>query len=92
MLTSLGGISFGYLISAGLKNPVAAMQLSPIIIMPLMLVGGMYVNNDTMPMWIVAFSYISPLKFAFNNYVSVELSGSPYPMAAKMMEFLDIED
>ena len=43
---TLVAISYGYLISTGVTNPEAAMQLSPVVIMPLMLVGGMYMNAD----------------------------------------------
>jgi len=27
------------------------MQLAPVLIMPLMLVGGFYVNQESMPLW-----------------------------------------
>lgn len=37
---ALAAISYGYLISCGVTDPTIAMQLSPVIIMPLMLVGG----------------------------------------------------
>lgn len=37
---ALAAISYGYLVSCGVTNAEAAMQLSPVIIMPLMLVGG----------------------------------------------------
>ena len=51
LMGSFAGISCGYLVSSGVKNAVAAMQLAPVLIMPLMLIGGFYVNQETMPLW-----------------------------------------
>ena len=91
VLTAIAGISFGYLLSAVIKNQVAAMQLSPVIIMPLVLVGGLYVNNGSMPIWLEVFSYISPLKYAFSNYVQAEFETNEYPVAQQMLSFLSFE-
>ena len=41
--------------------------MSPVIAMPLMLVGGLYANATSMPVYITVFSYISPMMYAFNN-------------------------
>ena len=89
--TVIAGVSFGYFISSTVKNPVAAMQLAPVIIMPLMLVGGFYVNQDSMPIWMRIFSYIAPFKYSFNTFARTEFEGSPYPLAERMLNFLDIQ-
>jgi len=60
--------------------------------MPLMLVGGFYVNQEEMPLWLVIFSAISPFKYCFNNFVRSEFDASPYPLAKVMLQFLDIQD
>ena len=67
------------------------MQLSPVIIMPLMLVGGQFVNPDSMPVWLRYFSYISPFTYAFENFCTVEFESSEYPAAKQTLGFLGFE-
>jgi len=50
-MTVIAGVSCGYLVSSGVKNATAALQLAPVLIMPLMMVGGFFVNQESMPLW-----------------------------------------
>ena len=90
ILNTMSGVSFGYCISTGVTNPTAAMQLAPILAMPLMLVGGLYVNQETMPFYLEVFSYISPLMYAFNSLAKLEFTNSPHDLAKVMLKNLDI--
>ena len=64
-MNTLCAISLGYFISSAIKDGTTALMLSPIMAMPLMLVGGLYANTDTMPIYITIFSYVSPIMYAF---------------------------
>jgi len=66
-MNTLAAVSMGYFISSAIKDSTTALILSPVLAMPLMLVGGLYANADIMPIYITVFSYISPLMYAFNN-------------------------
>ena len=81
ILNTLCALSLGYFISSSIPSPVAALQLAPIIAMPLILVGGMYINQDSMPIYIEVFSYCSPVQYVFNAYAKIEFENSEYPQA-----------
>lgn len=66
-------------------------MIAPVLAMPLLLVGGFYGNQGTMPIYIEVFSYVSPLQYTFNNFAKLEFDNSEYPMAQKFAEFLAIE-
>ena len=80
-MNTLAAVSMGYFISSAIKDSTTALILSPVLAMPLMLVGGLYANADIMPIYITVFSYISPMMYAFNNLAKLEFSNSPYPAA-----------
>ena len=79
------------MISASIKDPTTAVMLGPIMIMPLLLVGGFYGNQGTMPIYIEIFSYISPFQYTFNNFAKLQFENSEYPSARQFAEFLDIK-
>jgi len=90
-MCTLAAISFGYMISTAFSSPATALQIAPIVVMPLLLVGGFFSNAGTMPLYIEIFSYISPFLYAFNNLSKLEFSNNPSPAAANMLAFLSIE-
>lgn len=89
-MNTLAAISLGYFMSSAIRDETTALILSPIMAMPLMLVGGFYSNAGSMPIYIEVFSYVSPIMYAFNNIAKLEFSNSPYPNAEKFLKFMDI--
>ena len=61
------------------------------IAMPMMLVGGFFGNQGTMPFYLEAFSHVSPIHYAFNNLAQLQLGNSEYPQQKAFLEFLDIK-
>lgn len=90
-MNTMSAVSLGYFISSAIVDGTTALFLSPILAMPLMLVGGLYANATAMPIYITVFSYVSPIMYAFNNLVKLEFSNSSYPNAEPFIEFLGIE-
>ena len=89
-LNTLCAISFGYLISSAIKNQAMALALAPIVAMPLLLVGGFYSNQETAPIYIEVFSYISPLQYVFNMIAKLQFTNSENQKGKELAEFLDI--
>lgn len=84
-MSVLAGISFGYMVSSSFSNPSIAMQLAPVIVMPLMLVGGFFRNQDDMPMWMQVFSYAAPFKYVFNILARSEYGTSEHENAERFL-------
>ncbi|XP_027197959.2 protein white-like [Dermatophagoides pteronyssinus] len=53
------GISFGYMISCLSSSTKMAIALSSPLILPLLLFGGFFINNSTIPIYFKLFKYIS---------------------------------
>ena len=93
IMQTFGGISFGYFLSAAITDGATALYFAPLFSMPLTLVSGMFVNASSMPIYLEIFSYISPMKYAFENLAGLELSNSPYTEEAEeFMKFMGIEN
>ena len=84
-MNTLAGISLGYFISSAITDGTTALFFAPILAMPLMLVGGLYVNATAMPIYIEVFSYISPIMYCFNNITKLEFSNSEYELAEEFL-------
>ena len=90
-MNTLAAISFGYFLSSVFSNPTTALQMSPMLAMPLMLVGGFFSNQGTMPVYIEVFSHISPINYAFNNLARLQLEKSDSLYAKIFLEFIGID-
>ena len=77
-MNTLCAVSLGYMISSAIKDGATAMFLAPVIAMPLMLVGGLYANAGSMPIYITIFSYVSPMMYAFNNLAILQFKNTEY--------------
>lgn len=53
------GISFGYMISCMSSSTKMAIALSSPLILPLLLFGGFFINNNSIPIYFEVFKYIS---------------------------------
>ena len=55
----------GLLISVAIPKLEVAMTLFPIMILPLMIFGGFYVNNNDIVVWLRWIEWMSPFKWGF---------------------------
>jgi len=60
-------VSYGYFTSSLFENMATASMVSPIITMPLILVGGFFSNQTVMPEWLKYFSQISPVNMCMQS-------------------------
>lgn len=66
---------FGICISAVCPNEKVSFALAPAITVVLILVGGFYVNQDAVPVWISWLKYISHLYWAYMGLAINDFSG-----------------
>jgi len=59
-LDTIAAVSLGYFISSAFSDSATALVIAPVVVMPLMLVGGFFSNSGSMPLYLEIFSYISP--------------------------------
>ena len=64
--------SYGYLISSVFPDVESAVALSPIIMMPIILFGGMFTNLDSYHAWITWLQYLSPIRYGLEAIVRNE--------------------
>lgn len=60
-------VSLGFFVSCAIKNGTIAVQMAPMLAMPIILVGGFYSNTEEMPIYIEVASYVSPIMYSFQN-------------------------
>jgi len=64
-----------FFVSAGVKDQSTAMILTPIILIPLMVFGGFFIQTNSIPVFLDWMKYLSPYYYAFPVLLSNELSG-----------------
>lgn len=68
-LASWMSSAYGVLISTAFSNPEIGISMVPVLVIPLMLVGGFYANTNHMPEFYYIFQYISMFKYHFQAVV-----------------------
>jgi len=58
-------VSFGYLISCASSSVNMALAIGPTILIPLMLFGGLFLNNSTIPVYLDWVKYVSWFRYGF---------------------------
>jgi len=80
-LTSLSGFSMG-LFAASLFNDVSvALALSILILLPLMTTAGLYLNVETIPVFLRWLQWVSPMRYAYSSLMTNQFSGWEAPGA-----------
>jgi ABC-type multidrug transport system permease subunit len=74
--------SFGYFMSSIFNKEETAVQLSPIVVMPLILFGGQFANSGNIQAWISWFQYVSPIRYGFEAFVDNEFNSRVYNSTA----------
>jgi len=59
------GVSYGLCISVIVPKLDVAMALIPILVIPLMVLGGFFVNSNNIPKYLIWIEYISMFKYSF---------------------------
>ncbi|XP_021375248.1 protein white-like isoform X2 [Mizuhopecten yessoensis] len=62
--------SFGYMVSTAFASVNVALAVAPAVITPLLLFGGFFLNNNTIPDWLLWVKYLSWFQFS-NELISV---------------------
>nr|XP_022306323.1 protein white-like [Crassostrea virginica] len=68
-LVANAAAGFGYTISAGAPSITAALALAPLLLMPLMMNGGFFLNNRTVPVYFLWIKYSS--WFMYSNELMI---------------------
>jgi len=76
ILTTLG-YSIGIVINLSIYDPGIVQRVQPLILLPLMVFAGFFLNTNSVPVWLVWLQAISPLKYAFRAVMNVVLSDLP---------------
>lgn len=69
VLVANAAAGFGYVISAGAPSITAALALAPLLLMPLMMNGGFFLNNRTVPVYFLWLKYSS--WFMYSNELMI---------------------
>ncbi|KAL6069457.1 ATP-binding cassette sub- G member 2 [Balamuthia mandrillaris] len=67
--------SLGLAISAGAPDMGTSMALAPLVFIPLMLTGGLFLNQDSVPDWLRWIQFLSLFKYGFEILVLNEFDG-----------------
>lgn len=62
--------SFGYMVSTAFSTVNLALAVAPAILTPLLLFGGFFLNNNTIPDWLLWVKYLSWFQFS-NELISI---------------------
>ncbi|KAJ3117086.1 ATP-binding cassette sub- G member 1 [Phlyctochytrium bullatum] len=75
ILSSCCGFSLGIAIACIFESLETALAAAPLLLMPLMLFSGLFVNNGSIPVYFDWIKYISPMKYAFEGLYKNEFTG-----------------
>ena len=80
--------AYGMMIVNLIPNPQIALQVFPLLFMPLMIFSGFYLNKENTPKYFIWVQYISFIKWAFQGIVLNEFTDVPFH--CKGSEFRDV--
>ncbi|KAJ1927689.1 hypothetical protein IWQ60_002704 [Tieghemiomyces parasiticus] len=72
---ALCGNAFGTFMACSIKDLAIAMVIMPVIILPLMIFGGLFVNTGSAPPYLAWIQWISPIKYGFSALAINQLRG-----------------
>jgi len=78
-LVVLTALSIGLFVSATVRNIKLAQVLGSLTVLLALLAGGYYVNNKTLPSWIVWVNALSFIKYGFEALLIIEVRGRTFP-------------
>ncbi|KNE59398.1 hypothetical protein AMAG_03681 [Allomyces macrogynus ATCC 38327] len=69
------GTAIGMLAACAFNELSVALAIVPVILLPLMLFSGLFVNSDNIPVFLDWIKYISPVKYGFVGMTKNEFTG-----------------
>jgi len=73
------GHSLGLWAAATFANVNIALAVMPLLILPMMIFSGLFVNIATLPVWIAWIKWLSPMKYGFVALMTNEFTGLTLP-------------
>lgn len=73
-VASIAGVSLGVLIASIFNDFTVILAVTPLILLPLLLLSGIIVNSQTIPSFLNWIKYISPLYYATLGMLQIEFS------------------
>lgn len=67
--------SLGLVMGAAIADPVILNIVTPVLIVPMMLFSGFFVNQDNFPWFLIPFEYLSIHKYGYQAFFLNEYSG-----------------
>jgi len=82
MLGWWAGSGYGLFLSTIFPTLEIALALVPVLIIPFFILAGFFVNQDSIPVWLIEFEYLSVFKWLFqslalNEFTDLTLNCSP---------------
>ena len=74
-LLTIGGVNLGIFVSAFARNELQIVQFIPLVIVPQILLGGLFFPVKTLPVVLYQFAYVMPLTYANFALQDVMLKG-----------------
>ena len=88
MLIAQFAASLGYFISTIFNSEETAVQVAPMIVLPLVLFAGFFTNIASYPGWVMWIQYLSPMRYGLEAFVQNEFLHRTY--TADEMSLVDI--
>lgn len=69
------GSALGIFFASIFSDLTVALAVTPMVLLPLMIFSGLFVNNESIPVYFDWIKYLSPIKYGFEALVKNELNG-----------------
>lgn len=79
LLLGFSASAYGHFISIMFTTPETAVAVVPIIMLPLVILGGFFTNSGSVPSWVAWLQYISPVRYGFEAEMQNEFSFRDLP-------------
>ncbi|KAJ3217270.1 ATP-binding cassette sub- G member 1 [Dinochytrium kinnereticum] len=76
ILSSVSGFAMGVCLACAFSNLAVALNTSTTLLLPMMLLSGLFINSSAMPNWISWLQYLTPIKYAFEGILKSQISGT----------------
>ena len=86
-LQAQAAASLGYFLSSIFANEQMAQSVAPLAVFPMLLFGGLFANNDSVP-WLSWIQYISPIKYCSEALMWNEFANDKYELREDLMDYL----
>lgn len=78
LLIAMSASSVGYFVSSIFAKAEDAVNIAPIIVMPMVLFGGFFANSSNYPDWINWLQYLSPIRYGLEALCINEFESREY--------------